>query len=98
DFKQLLKQAHLREIKVLLDYVPNHSSDKHPWFLESKSSKTNKYRDYYIWKDPKKGAEPNNWLSVFGGSAWEFDEVTKQYFLHSFDVSQPDLNWRNPKV
>jgi alpha-glucosidase len=98
DFKRLLFEAHQRGIKVMMDFVPNHTSDQHSWFLKSKSSKNNDKRDYYIWKDPKDGGVPNNWLSVFGGSAWEFDEKTSQYYLHSFDKAQPDLNWRNPEV
>jgi len=98
DFKTLLDEAHKRDIKVLLDLVPNHTSDKHPWFKESRKSKDNPYRDYYIWKDPKNDKYPNNWLSMSGGSMWQWDETTKQYYLHSFLKSQPDLNWNNPKV
>lgn len=98
DFKTLLDEAHKRDIKILLDLVPNHTSDKHPWFIESRKSKDNPYRDYYVWKDQKNGKYPNNWLSMSGGSMWQWDENTKQYYLHSFLKSQPDLNWNNPKV
>lgn len=99
DFKKLIVEAHKRDLKVMLDYVPNHTSSQHAWFLESRSSKDNPKRDWYIWADPKAdGTPPTNWLSVFGGSAWEWDETTKQYYLHTFEKSQPDLNWRNPKV
>lgn len=99
DFDELLQQAHQKNIKLILDLVPNHSSDQHPWFLESRSSKTNSKRDWYIWKDPRSdGTEPNNWLSVFGGTAWEWDEKTGQYYYHAFLKEQPDLNWRNPEV
>lgn len=99
DFDNLLKRAHKRDIKVLMDFVPNHTSQEHAWFHESRESKRSSKRDWYIWKQPtKSGAVPNNWLSVFGGSAWQFDEKTGEYYLHSFDVSQPDLNWRNPDV
>jgi len=99
DFEELLHKAHEKNIKVILDLVPNHSSHQHPWFIESRSSKTNPKRDWYIWKDPKPdGSAPNNWLSVFGGSAWEWDETTDQYYYHAFLKEQPDLNWRNPYV
>src|ERR1700744_4257583 len=99
DFDVLLYQLHAAGMKMILDLVPNHSSDEHPWFLESRSSRDNPKRDWYIWKDPKPdGSTPNNWLSVFGGSAWEWDESTKQYYYHAFLVKQPDLNWRNPQV
>lgn len=99
DFDELLKEAHKRGIKVIMDFVPNHTSDQHPWFLESRSSRNNPKRDWYIWKDPKpNGSPPNNWLSVFGGSAWEYDKKTKQFYLHKFLKEQPDLNWRNPEV
>ena len=93
DFKRLLAEVHGRGLKMILDFVPNHSSDQHPWFVESRSSRTNPKRDWYLWRD-----QPNNWLSHFGGSAWEFDEKTGQYYLHSFLKQQPDLNWRNPAV
>ena len=99
DFKNLLEQAHQRGIRVLIDLVPNHSSDEHIWFKESRSSKTNPYRDWYTWRDPKPdGSPPNNWLSHFGGSAWAYDESSQQYYLHSFLEKQPDLNWDNPNV
>lgn len=99
DFDELLQQAHQRGIKLLLDLVPNHTSDKHPWFLESRSSKENPKRDWYIWKDAREdGSLPNNWLSVFGGPAWEWDEATGQFYYHAFLKEQPDLNWRNPEV
>jgi len=99
DFDELLKRIHDADMKLILDLVPNHSSDEHPWFRESRSSLNNPKRDWYIWKDPKPdGSPPNNWLSVFGGSAWEWDEKTKQYYYHAFLVKQPDLNWRNPEV
>jgi len=99
DFDELLEEAHQKNIKVILDLVPNHTSDQHPWFLESRSSTDNPKRDWYIWKDARQdGSEPNNWLSVFGGSAWEWDEKTGQYYYHAFLKQQPDLNWRNPEV
>ena len=99
DFKLFLKEAHNREIKVMVDFVPNHTSDEHPWFVASKSSRTSDKRDWYVWRDPKPdGSPPTNWLSVFGGSAWQFDESSGQYYLHSFLAKQPDLNWDNPEV
>ena len=99
DFDELLQQAHHRGIRVVLDLVPNHTSDQHPWFLESRSSRDNPKRDWYIWQDPKPdGGYPNNWLSVFGGPAWEWDEGTGQYYYHAFLKEQPDLNWRHPEV
>lgn len=98
DFEELLEKAHQRQIKIILDVVFNHTSDEHHWFKESQSSKENCYRDYYIWKEPKEGDVPNNWTSCFQGSAWEFDENTKEYYLHLFSKKQPDLNWQNPKV
>ena len=99
DFDRLVDQAHARGLKLILDYVPNHTSDQHPWFKESRSSLNNPKRDWYIWRDGKaKGAPPNNWVSQFGGSAWTFDPVTGQYYLHSFLPQQPDLNWRNSEV
>jgi alpha-glucosidase len=98
-FDRLLSEAHTRGLKVILDFVPNHSSDQHPWFLESRSSRDNPKRDWYFWRDPKPdGSLPNNWVAVFGGKAWEWDEKTGQYYLHSFLVEQPDLNWFNPQV
>ncbi|HEY8970044.1 MAG TPA: alpha-amylase family glycosyl hydrolase [Puia sp.] len=99
DFDELLQRIHEAGMKLILDLVPNHSSDEHPWFQESRSSRDNPKRNWYIWRDPKPdGSPPNNWLSVFGGSAWEWDEKTKQYYYHAFLVKQPDLNWRNPEV
>ena len=99
DFDDLLHQVHGLGMKLILDLVPNHSSDEHPWFLESRSSRDNPKRDWYIWKDAKAdGSPPNNWLSVFGGSAWQWDDKTHQYYYHAFLVRQPDLNWRNPEV
>ncbi|MDX1752678.1 MAG: alpha-amylase family glycosyl hydrolase [Salinimicrobium sediminis] len=99
DFDELLKSVHQRDMKLILDLVPNHSSNQHPWFQESKSSIDNPKRDWYIWKDPAQGGgPPNNWLSVFGGSGWEYDETTGQYYYHAFLKEQPDLNWRNPEV
>lgn len=97
--EELIDQAHARGIKVMFDFVPNHSSDQHPWFIESASSRDNPKRDYYVWQDAKPdGSPPNNWLSMSGGSAWQWHEPTRQYYLHSFLSSQPDLNWDNPKV
>ncbi|MEB1809315.1 MAG: alpha-glucosidase [Bacillaceae bacterium] len=98
DFDQLLKEVHDRGMKLILDLVINHTSDEHPWFIESRSSKDNPYRDYYIWHPGKDGKEPNNWESIFSGSAWEYDETTKEYYMHVFSRKQPDLNWENPKV
>ena len=96
DFDELLKEIHQRGMKLVMDLVVNHTSDQHKWFLESRKSKDNKYRDYYIWKDPVDGHEPTNWGSYFSGSAWQFDETTGQYYLHQFVPEQPDLNWENP--
>lgn len=98
DFDRLLAEAHRHHIKIVMDLVVNHTSDEHVWFIESRSSKDNPHRDYYIWKEPKNGKEPNNWGSCFGGSAWELDERTGMYYLHCFSKKQPDLNWENPKV
>lgn len=99
DFDRLVKEAHAREIKVILDFVPNHSSDQHAWFKESRSSRDNPKRDWYIWRDPKPdGSPPNNWISDFGGPAWTLDPATGQYYSHAFLKEQPDLNWRNFKV
>jgi alpha-glucosidase len=98
-FDELVAQAHQRGLKVIVDWVPNHTSDQHPWFIESRSSRTNPKRDWYVWRDAKPdGSPPNNWLSVFAGPAWEWDEATGQYYLHSFLKEQPDLNWRNPAL
>jgi alpha-glucosidase len=112
DFDALLAAAHAKGLRVILDFVPNHSSDQHPWFLESRSSRTNPKRDWYLWHDPvpypwlqpgqdqrpPSAQEPNNWMSHFGGPAWTWDETTEQFYLHSFLKEQPDLNWRNPEV
>ena len=98
DFDELLEQVHARGMKLILDLVINHTSDEHPWFIESRKSKDNPYRDYYIWRDGKDGKEPNNWESIFHGSAWKYDELTDQYFMHIFSSKQPDLNWENPVV
>jgi alpha-glucosidase len=99
DFDRLLVAAHEKGIKVILDFVPNHTSDQHPWFLASKSALTDPKRDWYIWRDSAPGGgPPNNWISDFGGSAWRWDEATGQYYLHAFLEQQPDLNWRNPAV
>jgi len=99
DFDALLADAHACGLGVILDFVPNHTSDRHPWFVESRSSGDNPKRDWYIWRDPKADGSPqNNWISHFGGPAWEFDDATGQYYLHSLLREQPDLNWRNPDV
>lgn len=99
DFKQLVAEAHDRGINVMVDFVPNHSSDQHAWFQASRTSRANPHADYYVWRDPSPdGGPPNNWLSLFGGSAWEFDSMRGQYYLHTFLSSQPDLNWDNPLV
>lgn len=98
DFDRLLAEAHRHHIRIVMDLVVNHTSDEHAWFIESRSSRENPYRDYYIWKEPKDGKEPNNWGAWFGGSAWELDEKTGMYYLHCFSRKQPDLNWENPKV
>ena len=98
DYETLLAEAHKRGIKILMDLVVNHTSDEHSWFIESRKSKDNPYRDYYIWRNPVNGKEPNNWGGVFGGSAWEYDAQTDMYYLHLFSKKQPDLNWENDKV
>ena len=99
DLDHLLTAAHRRGIRIILDLVPNHTSDRHPWFLESRACRTNPKRDWYLWKDPAAdGGPPNNWLSNFGGSAWAWDGLTGQYYYHAFLKEQPDLNWRNPLV
>lgn len=98
DFDILLEEAHKRGLKIVMDLVVNHTSDEHSWFIESKKSKENPYRDYYIWKEGKNGKEPNNWGACFGGSVWEKDEASDMYFMHSFSKKQPDLNWENEVV
>jgi alpha-glucosidase len=99
EFDELVLEAHQRKFKIILDFVPNHTSGAHPWFQESRTSRTSGRRDWYVWRDGKPdGGPPNNWISQFGGSAWTFDRTTNQYYLHSFLPQQPDLNWRNPEV
>ena len=98
DMDNLLKEANERGIKILMDLVVNHTSDEHKWFIEAKKSKDNEYRDYYIWRDPVDGHEPNDLGSTFSGSAWQYDETTGQYYLHLFSKKQPDLNWENENV
>jgi alpha-glucosidase len=99
DFDRLVAEMHQRGMKIIIDYVPNHTSDQHDWFIESRSSRDNPKRDWYIWRDPKPdGSPPNNWGSFFGGPAWTLDEKTGQYYLHQFVKEQPELNWRNPDV
>jgi oligo-1,6-glucosidase/alpha-glucosidase len=99
DFDRLLAAVHARGLRLLLDFVPNHSSDRHPWFVESRSGRDSPKRDWYIWRDPAPGGgPPNNWISDFGGSAWTWDEASEQYYLRAFLPQQPDLNWRNPAV
>ncbi|MBT2755839.1 alpha-glucosidase [Mesobacillus foraminis] len=96
DMEELLKQLHDRGMKLMMDLVVNHSSDEHHWFVESRTSKDNPYRDYYIWRPGNAGSEPNNWTSFFSGSAWQYDEASEEYYLHLFSKKQPDLNWENP--
>lgn len=98
DWEDLLKEVHQRGMKLIMDLVVNHSSDEHKWFMESRKSKDNPYRDYYIWRPGKDGREPNNWRSTFSGSAWDYDSATDEYYLHIFSKKQPDLNWKNPKL
>src|SRR3954469_11228888 len=98
DFDELLEGVHQRGMKLILDLVINHTSDEHPWFIESRSSKDNPKRDWYIWRDGKDGKAPNNWESIFSGPAWRYDKETEQYFMHIFSPRQPDLNWENPEV
>jgi alpha-glucosidase len=99
DLDRLTERLHARGIRLILDFVPNHTSDRHPWFQDSRSSRNSPKRDWFIWRNPgPDGGPPNNWLSRFGGSAWEWDEATKQYYYHAFLKSQPDLNWRNPEM
>jgi len=98
-FERLLEQAHRRDLKVIIDFVPNHSSDSHPWFVEARSSQTSSKRQWYIWHDPAPdGGPPNNWESYFGGSSWTFEQQTGQYYLRQFGARQPELNWRNPEL
>lgn len=96
--RELIQRAHEADIKVVVDYVINHTSDEHPWFLESSSSRDNPKRDWYVWRDGRDGGPPNNWVSVFSGPAWSFDEDTGQWYRHTYLSEQPDLNWRNPEV
>ncbi|WNQ13839.1 alpha-glucosidase [Paenibacillus aurantius] len=98
DFDELLAEAHARGIKLIMDLVVNHTSDEHPWFIESRSSKDSPKRDYYVWRQGKNGGPPNNWESFFSGSVWEYDEPSGDYYLHLFSKHQPDLNWKNPEV
>jgi len=99
DFDALLQDAHRLGLKVILDFVPNHTSDRHPWFVASRAARDNEFRDFYLWRDPAPdGGPPNNWRSNFGGPAWSFDETTGQWYYHAFLPQQPDLNWRNPRV
>ncbi|OGO30930.1 MAG: glucohydrolase [Chloroflexi bacterium RBG_16_54_18] len=98
DFTHFLDSAHQRDLRVILDLVLNHTSHEHSWFIQSRSSLTNPKRDWYVWRDDKAGGPPNNWNSTFGGPAWEYDEITGQYYYHFFFKEQPDLNWRNPEV
>ncbi|TYR74593.1 alpha-glucosidase [Rossellomorea vietnamensis] len=98
DWDRLLAEMHKRGLRLIMDLVVNHSSDEHAWFVGSRKSKDNPYRDYYIWREGKDGKEPNNWESCFSGSAWQYDEQTEEYFLHLFSKKQPDLNWENPKL
>jgi glycosidase len=99
DFDRLLAAVHRKGLKLILDFVPNHTSDLHPWFVESRRSVSSPKRDWYIWRDPKPdGGPPNNWVSEFGGPAWTFDQASGQYYYHAYLSQQPDLNWRNPAV
>jgi alpha-glucosidase len=99
DLERLLAEAHRRELHVILDLVLNHTSEQHPWFQDACQGKGSKYRDHYIWAGPRPGRKPpNNWGSIFGGSAWTYDEASGEYYLHLFYQEQPDVNWRNPRV
>lgn len=98
DFDRMIEGIHQRGMKLVMDLVVNHTSDEHPWFVESRKDKENPYRDFYIWREGKDGKAPNNWGSYFSGSAWQYDEATDMYYLHLFSKKQPDLNWENPKV
>jgi oligo-1,6-glucosidase len=98
DFDRFVAECKRRDIRVILDMVFNHSSDEHEWFKQSRSSRNNPYRDFYFWRDPVNGGPPTNWPCAYGGSAWQFDKTTGQYYLHHYAIKQPDLNWENPKV
>ncbi|RQD71387.1 MAG: glucohydrolase, partial [Halanaerobium sp. MSAO_Bac5] len=98
DLEELMSLLKARDMKIIMDLVINHTSDEHYWFKESAKSKDNPYSDYYVWKDGKNASPPNNWKSFFGGSVWEYDKKTDQYYLHLFSKKQPDLNWENKKV
>ena len=98
DWTEMLEGMHRRGIKLVMDLVVNHTSDEHPWFVESRKSRDNPYRDFYFWRTGKDSREPNNWVSFFSGSAWKFDPATEEYYLHLFSKKQPDLNWENAKV
>nr|MCX3330891.1 alpha-amylase family glycosyl hydrolase [Bacillus pacificus] len=98
DLDSLLNEIHELGMKLIIDLVVNHTSDEHPWFIESRSALDSEKRDWYIWKDGKNGKEPNNWESIFSGSAWQYDQTTDQYYLHLFDKKQPDLNWENQNM
>lgn len=99
DCDRLIEEVHKRDMKIIFDLVVNHTSDEHEWFIESRSSKDNPYRDYYIWHEgDEEGNRPNNWESIFSGSVWEYDEQTEEYYMHVFSKKQPDLNWENPAV
>lgn len=98
DFDRMLDEAHRRGIRIVMDLVVNHTSDEHPWFVESRKSEDNPHRDFYIWRPARDGRPPNNWGSCFSGSAWEYDARTDMYYLHLFSKKQPDLNWDNPEV
>jgi alpha-glucosidase len=99
DFDHMVDEGRRHQVRIIMDFVPNHTSDQHPWFVDSKSSRTSAHRDWYIWRDGKApGQPPNNWISIFGGSAWKLDSTTHQYYYHFFYAQQPDLNWRNPAV
>ena len=98
DFDELQQAIHQRGMRLMMDLVVNHTSDEHRWFRASRASRDNPYRDYYVWRDGRSGREPNNWESFFGGSVWQYDPTTEQYYLHLFSTKQPDLNWENPEV
>ena len=98
DLKALIAELHKRDMKLIVDLVLNHTSDEHPWFIESRKSVDNPYRDFYIWRKGNNGQPPTNWESFFGGSVWEYDETTGYYYMHIFSKKMPDLNWRNPKL